>query len=143
MLVTETVPKVSDPHAGKGIVLFDGECPLCQRSVAILKKLDWLGQLRFQNARDTKNLPSSDVELNQKKMLEEMHVLTPDRKHAPAGFKAFRWIAWRLPLLFPLAPFLYIPGVPWLGNKVYLWIARNRFRLVPCKDGVCHVPVSK
>ena len=143
MTTTEQIATIADPHAGKGIVLFDGQCPLCRRSVAILKKLDWLGRLHFQDARDVKNLPASEVPLDPKKMLEEMHLLTPDRKRAPAGFKAFRWIAWRLPLLMPLAPFLYIPGVPWIGNKVYLWIAKNRFRLVPCKDGVCHVPLSK
>ena len=131
------------PQAGKGIVLFDGSCPLCQRSVAMLKKLDWFHALQFQNARDVKNLPASHVELNPKKLLDEMHVLTPDRKRAPAGFRAFRWIAWRLPLLAPLAPLLYIPGVPWLGNRVYLWIAKNRFRLVPCKDGVCQIPLAK
>ena len=26
---------------GKAVVLYDGECPLCQRSVAILKRLDF------------------------------------------------------------------------------------------------------
>ena len=143
MPATKPLPTIADPHVGKGIVLFDGACLLCKRSVAILKKLDWLGTLRYQNARDLKNLPASEVVLNPKKMLDEMHLLTPDRRHALAGFRAFRWIAWRLPLLMPLAPFLYIPGVPWLGNKVYLWIAKNRFRLVPCKDGVCHVPLNK
>lgn len=143
MTTAEPATVVADPHAGKGIVLFDGMCPLCLKSVAILKKLDWLGLLHFQNARDTKNLPASEVPLIQKRLIEEMHLLTPDRKHAPAGFKAFRWIAWRLPLLMPMAPFLYIPGVPWIGNKVYLWIAKNRFRLVPCKDGVCHIPVGE
>ena len=143
MTATDPAPNTTDLHAGKGIVLFDGACPLCRRSVSILKKLDWLAALHYQDARDLKNLPAAEVELNAKKMLEEMHLLTPDRKHAPAGFKAFRWIAWRLPLLMPLAPFLYIPGVPWLGNRVYLWIAKNRFRLVPCKDGVCHVPLGK
>ena len=133
----------TDPHAGKGIVLYDGVCPLCLRSVAILKTLDWFGRLHFQNCRDVKNLPASTVPLDAKKMLDEMHVLPPGRDRAFAGFSAFRWIAWRLPLLWPLVPFLYLPGVPWLGNKAYLWVAKNRFRLVPCKDGVCHVPIGK
>jgi hypothetical protein len=46
-------------------------------------------------------------------------------------------MAWRLPLLWILAPFLYVPGVPTLGQAAYLWVARNRFRLVPCHGGVC------
>ena len=32
-------------------------------------------------------------------------------------------------------------GVPWLGNKLYLWVAKNRFDLVPCDDGGCRVPL--
>ena len=143
MNATPPFPTLADLHAGKGIVLFDGACPLCQRSVSILKKFDWFNALHYQDARDVKNLPATEVELSPKKMLDEMHLLTPNRKQAPAGFRAFRWIAWRLPLLMPLAPFLYSPGVPWLGNSVYLWIAKNRFRLVPCKDGVCHVALNK
>jgi predicted DCC family thiol-disulfide oxidoreductase YuxK len=131
-----------DPAPGKGIVLYDGDCPLCRRSVAVLKKLDWRGRLAFQNARDVEHLPPARVELQPRRLLEEMHVLTPDRQHAYAGYRAFRWMAWRLPLTMPLAPLLYVPGVPWVGNKVYLWVARNRFQLVPCHDGQCQVPLK-
>lgn len=133
----------ADPAPGKGIVLYDGDCPFCRRSVAILKRLDWLGRLHFQSARDVENLPPSHVPLDQKRMLDEMHVLTPDRQHAYAGYSAFRWIAWRLPLGIPVAPLLYLPGVPWLGNRVYLWIAKNRMSLVPCTDGACPVNLKR
>ena len=137
--------KAADPARGKGVVLYDGLCPLCQRSVRVLKRLDWLHKLHFQDCRDTANLPASAVPLELKKMLEEMHVVTPDRKHAYAGFAAFRWIAWRIPVLwfFTPPPLLYIPGVPWIGRKVYLWVAKNRYNLVPCKDGVCELPKRK
>jgi predicted DCC family thiol-disulfide oxidoreductase YuxK len=73
-------------------------------------------------------------------MLEQMHVVTPDRKRFHVGFAAFRWMAWRMPLTWGIAPLLYLPGTRWLGNKVYLWVARNRYNLVPCKDGVCVLP---
>ena len=88
-------------------------------------------------------LPPSEVELDPHRLIEEMHVLTPDRRRAFAGYRAFRWIAWRLPLTWLVAPFLYLPGVPWLGNRVYRWVARNRFNLVPCDDGGCQVPLKK
>ncbi len=140
--MTSTAPEtpVAQTAKPKGIVLYDGFCPLCLRSISILKKLDWFKRLRFQDARRVDELPPCEVPLIPKRLLEEMHLVTPDRKRAYAGFKAFRWVAWRIPLLFPLAPLFYIPGVPWIGNKVYLWVARNRFKLVPCKDGVCEVP---
>jgi predicted DCC family thiol-disulfide oxidoreductase YuxK len=132
-----------EPAAAKGkkaVVLYDGLCPLCQRSVAILKRLDWFHQLEFQDARDTDRLPAAQVPLVPQRLLEEMHLLTPDRRRAYAGFEAFRWMAWRLPLLAALAPLMYLPGVPRVGQRVYLWVAKNRFNLVPCKDGVCELP---
>jgi predicted DCC family thiol-disulfide oxidoreductase YuxK len=115
-------------QAGRALVLYDGQCPLCIKSAENVKRFDWLHALTVQDARDLDALP------------QQMHLITPDKKHVCRGFGAFRWIAWRLPLLWPLAPFLYLPGVPVLGEKAYLWIARNRYRLVPCQDGVCHLP---
>ena len=132
-----------DPAPGRGVVLFDGDCAFCRKSVGILKQLDWLGRLHYQSARDTDKLPPSAEPLHTEKMLEEMHVVTPDRQRAFAGFRAFRWMAWRLPLTLPIAPLLYVPGVPWLGDRVYKWIAKNRFNLVPCRDGACKVPLRK
>ncbi len=74
--------------------------------------------------------------------MEEMHLVTPKRDRLHHGFGAFRWMAWRLPLLWLVAPLLYLPGVPYLGQRVYLWIAKRRYRLVPCRDGVCTLPTQ-
>ena len=35
----------ADPFPGKAVVLYDGDCPFCRKSVAILRKLDWLDRL--------------------------------------------------------------------------------------------------
>jgi hypothetical protein len=75
--------------------------------------------------------------LEPNRLLEEMHLLTPDGRGILHGFGAFRWMAWRLPPLWPLLPFLYLPGMTSVGQRAYLWVARNRFRLVPCHGGVC------
>src|SRR3954452_19819961 len=107
---TQTPPPAVDAHQGRAVVLYDGDCPLCRRSVAILKRNDWFGKLAYQNARDEAGWPPSAVPLSKERLLEEMHVVTPDRQHAYAGFAAFRWMAWRLPLAWPLAPLMYLPG---------------------------------
>jgi predicted DCC family thiol-disulfide oxidoreductase YuxK len=124
----------------KAIVLFDGDCPLCRKTTSILKRLDWLRLLRFHNCRDTAGIPTNTAHLEPAHMIAEMHVLTPDRKNALSGFRAVRWIAGRVPLMWPLYPLLFIPGMPKLGQRIYLWIARNRFQLVPCREGVCTIP---
>jgi predicted DCC family thiol-disulfide oxidoreductase YuxK len=141
MAATEAEVKAADPAKGKAIVLYDGQCPLCQRSVRILKRLDWLKQFHFQDCRDAANLPRTEVPLDPARLLEQMHLVTPDRRRAYAGYRAFRWMAWRIPATWWLAPLLYLPGARWLGSKLYLSVARNRFRLAPCKDGACEVPL--
>ncbi|MBI3411210.1 MAG: DUF393 domain-containing protein [Planctomycetes bacterium] len=124
-------------------VLFDGDCAFCQKSVAILRKLDWLHRLEYVSVRE-QNLPLLQTpRIAQAPLTDEMHVLTPDGRELFHGFRAFRWLAWRLPVLWPIAPLLYIPGVPSLGQRIYLWIARNRFRLVPCHGGVCTIQRQK
>ena len=125
-------------HAARAQVLYDGQCAFCRKSVELLRRLDWLHQLTYGDARDLTHLPAG-APLEAARLLEEMHVLTPDRQ-VYHGFGALRWLAWRLPPLWALAPLLYIPGVPALGQRLYLWVARNRFRLVPCHGGVCTLP---
>src|SRR5437868_12904764 len=100
----------------KATVLYDGQCGFCQRSVAILKKLDWLKKLRYQDARQIEQLPKTDPPLDPARLLDEMHLVPSSGHPVYHGFSAFRWMSWRLPLCWPLAPFLYLPGVPWLGN---------------------------
>lgn len=141
MATTHTLAgEATIPSSTQAIVLFDGGCPLCRRAVSILERIDWLKRLQFQDCRIVEKLPHCTIPLDPKLLLEQMHLVTPNRDKVYAGFAAFRWMAWRLPLTLVLAPFLYLPGARWLGNKLYRWVARNRYHLVPCKDGVCTLP---
>jgi predicted DCC family thiol-disulfide oxidoreductase YuxK len=125
--------------ADRALVLYDGQCPFCRKSVELLRRLDWLGRLGYADARDPAQVPAG-ARLDPGRLLDEMHVLTAGGRRVYHGFAALRWLAWRLPLLWPVAPFLYLPGVPAVGQRLYLWVARNRFRLVPCHGGVCTLP---
>ena len=60
-------------------------------------------------------------------LLEQMHVLPSDGGHLYGGYRAIRWLAWRLPMTWLVAPMLYLPGMTFIGQKIYLWVARNRF----------------
>src|SRR5437764_3297253 len=92
----------TDPTDRRAVVLYDGMCAFCRRGVRTLARLDWLGRVRYQDARDAGRLPACEVPLDPTRLLDEMHVVTPDRKRAYAGYRAFRWLAWRLPPLWPL-----------------------------------------
>jgi predicted DCC family thiol-disulfide oxidoreductase YuxK len=131
-------PRPAEPR-GRAVVLYDGQCAFCRKSVDLLRRLDWLGRLAFADGRDPAQRPAG-VALDPARLLEEMHVVTADGRKLLHGFGALRWLAWRLPLLWPVAPFFYLPGVLPVGQRLYLWVARNRFRLVPCHGGVCTLP---
>ena len=133
--LTPTTDSVDRARSARAQVLYDGQCELCRRSVRLLRRLDWLGRLSYVDVRTQGNRTALPLE----RLLAEMHLLPPEGSEIYHGFGAFRWMAWRLPLLWPVAPLLFLPGVPSLGQRVYLWVARNRFRLVPCHGGVCTV----
>ena len=127
----------------KARVLYDGDLAFCCKSVELLKKLDWLGKLEFVNVRDRSQPIMSEPLIAAAPLLEQMHVLPKDGGTLYGGYRAIRFIAWRLPLTFLAAPFLYLPGMTWLGQKIYLWIARNRFKIIPCEHGVCTLPQAR
>ena len=56
----------------KAVVLYDGECKFCKRSMKLLSRLDWLGRFESRNARDTANLPPADPALVPAKLLDEI-----------------------------------------------------------------------
>lgn len=130
------------PRARHARVLYDGRCAFCRQSVDLLRRLDWFGKLRYVDIRDPQQLAAVDVQVAPDRLIEEMHLIPPEGGRVYHGFGAIRWIAWRLPPLLPLAPLLSLPGVPAIGQRLYLWVARRRFQLVPCHGGVCSLPAN-
>ncbi len=127
----------------KALVLFDGQCPFCRKSVALLKRLDWLRRFDTHDCRDPEGIPINSANIDPAALLDQMHLLTPDRTRTLAGFRAVRYVIGRLPIGWPIWPFLFLPGMTTLGQRVYLWVAKHRFHLVPCHDGVCELPAKK
>jgi predicted DCC family thiol-disulfide oxidoreductase YuxK len=130
----------------KFAVLFDGQCPLCIRSVTIIDFFDWRGKFLFCDVNDWEQISRDYPALDRQKSLEEMQVIIPrkGRYEALAGFYAFRTIVRHLPLGLLIWPFLYIPGVPFVGTRVYRFIAsrRKRFAGSRCSFHSCATPAG-
>lgn len=94
----------------------------------MLRSLDWRGRLTFKNFYDpsVRRTFAPGIELSA--LQEAMHVRTGDGRFF-RGFFAFRALAQFLPLLWPVAPFLYLPGIAAIGTRVYSAIARHRHSL--------------
>jgi predicted DCC family thiol-disulfide oxidoreductase YuxK len=128
----------------KFAILFDGQCPLCIRSVTIVDFFDWRGKFVFRDVNDWTPLSRDYPGLDQQKSLEEMQLIIPrnGRYEALAGFYAFRKIAQHLPLGMLLWPFLYLPGVPFVGTHLYRLIASRRKRITGggrCSFHACEI----
>ncbi len=107
------------------VVLFDGRCGFCKKSIFTLSMLDWLHRVEFANYHDPHNKKSYAPAVSMDALNKEMHVKLADGTYKK-GFFAFRALTWHLPVLFILAPFLYIPGVSYIGTRIYMWVAEHR-----------------
>ena len=119
-------------------VLYDGHCGMCMRWVAVMNALDWARRLDARSLRDAASVATRFPSLDPRELERDLHVVDA-RGGVRRGYSAYRWIAWRLPLLAPLAFLLYVPGIKRLGDRVYRRIADGR--RVDCGDaaGACSV----
>jgi len=120
-------------------VLYDGQCRFCRSQIALLRRLDVFGALRYTSLHDEK-VARDFPELPQERLREEMVVV--DRAGtARGGAEAVRYLSRRLPLLWPLALPLHVPGSLPIWRTFYALVARNRYRIAGrCDDGSCRLP---
>jgi predicted DCC family thiol-disulfide oxidoreductase YuxK len=132
---------VTDPSGPTLRVLFDGDCPRCRASMALVTGAD---PDRVVEPIDLTAVGVASIhpDLTREKCVRSMHVVSR-RGKVTAGFDGARSLAGRLPLFWPLAIFGYLPGVAWLGRRVYNWIAASRSRDIPCTDLVCGIHSRK
>ena len=109
-------------------LLFDGACGFCKRTARLVKWLDWLGKIETQDFMS--NWPPLQTRyplLEMDACLRDMHVIRADGR-VDRGFDGYRSLAWVVPALWPILPFMYIPPLHWLGSKVYRYVADHRRR---------------
>lgn len=124
--------------------IYDGYCVLCQQSRKIVNALDWLKRVEFLNIHDWNEVSTRYPNLDFEQAMGQMHVVT-DNGQLMGGFEGVRRLLRDLPLGFPLWLLLHIPGMNWLGNRIYKLIASNRYRInkavgAPvCENGACRM----
>jgi predicted DCC family thiol-disulfide oxidoreductase YuxK len=119
-------------------VLYDGQCRFCRGQIATLRRLDLTGRLQFLSLHDPV-VAAKFPELDPEDLIREMHVVdTHGRSHA--GAEAVRYLSRRLPLLWPLALPLHVPGSLPVWSWLYGVVARNRYRIAGrCEEGTCRL----
>ena len=128
----------------KHYVLYDGECPMCIFQMKVLSWLDWSGTLALVPLSDPRAQEIAP-HLTREDLQEAIHCVTPDGR-IYRGARAIRFVGMRLPLLVPVALFLWIPGVIVLAEIIYRWVSRHRqrfSRVFGCKDACAILPARK
>src|SRR5262245_10973089 len=98
--------------AARHLVLYDDQCPMCTFQMKVLTWLDWfhaITLLPLSNPSAHERAP----DLKREDLLEAIHCVTPEGR-IYRGARCLRFVGIRMPLLVPLALFLWIPGVIWI-----------------------------
>jgi len=119
------------------VVLYDGQCEICQAYVSWLKTLDHENKTMCLPI-STAALSACDSRLRIDECLQQLHVVTPDGE-IRVGWDAVT----RLARLFPSTRLIGILG-EWfpfrqMGRACYGFVARNRYSLSKCRGGACQV----
>ena len=111
------------------VLYYDGDCGLCNWVVRSLSRLDRSRVVTWTPYQSLEQPPGGLTWSD----LDSSAYLETESGRLHEGFYAFRALTIRLPLLLPLAPIMWMPGVGLAGVPVYRWVARHRRRFFPCR----------
>jgi predicted DCC family thiol-disulfide oxidoreductase YuxK len=133
--------------------LFDGKCVLCQTTRHIIKAIDWFNRVEFLDLHHQSEVEMPFPDFDHTAMMGEIHVVADNEVYA--GFDGVRRMLRETPLGFAAWLIFSLPGMGWLGPKVYRFIAEHRYginRLLGvelreeddnCADGICKLPQAR
>lgn len=118
-------------------VFFDGACPLCRREIAMLRRWDRRGVIRFTDIA-APDFDSAPLGRTQGDLMAEIHGRLPDGTLIK-GVEVFR----RLYAAVGLGPLVLLTRLPVVSHVLdwgYRRFARNRLKLTGgCPTGSCSI----
>ena len=118
---------------------YDVECPLCNKVVVIIKHFDIFNavecitvQGNFQNDAALQNIDEETLLIN-------IHGVTHKGK-VSVGFWAYVQLFKAMGYTYPLGLIISLPGISFLGQKIYKFVAGNRIT-ERCTAENCAMPV--
>lgn len=117
---------------------------MCTFQMRTLTWLDWRNIAKFLPAASARRQEIAP-QLAEADLRAAIHCLTPDGR-VLRGARCIRRLSMRMPLLWPLGIFLWIPGVIQVAEMVYRVVSRNRYllsRLFGCKEACRLMPARE
>ena len=116
------------------VFFYDADCRFCTSLARWLSRADVLQRVTWTPYQSLDTPPPG---LSWEDLERSAYLVCGSKGRHWEGFYAFRMLTVRLPLLAPLAPIFWFPGMGVIGAAVYRWVARNRYRIFGC-----NVPAS-
>jgi len=124
------------------LVLFDGECVFCTAQARRLQALA-RGRLRVKPLQSAlAHVPWVDPD----DAIQALHLIDRDGRSYAGAAAVVRALRLSRPLLGALVLPYHLPGVPWLAERLYAWVAKRRYRIAgrliatDCSTAACGVP---
>lgn len=126
------------------VVIFDGKCVFCRRSVKMLNA--WVGkeQLAYVSLHDPW-VAEFVPELTHDELMDRVWLISREDGSKHGGAEMVRYLSTRSWKLWIAAPFLHFPGSMPLWQWMYQIVARRRYKIAnkngePCdEDGTCEI----
>ncbi len=121
-------------------VFFDGDCPLCVREIAVLRKLDRNHRIAFTDIAD-KSFDPSPLGTDYASLMSRIQGRLADGTWIE-GVEVFRRLYTAVGF-GPLIAVTRLPGISHAMDAAYTLFAKNRLRLTGrCLDDHCQLPVD-
>lgn len=109
-------------------IYYDGACGLCRSTARWLNRLDWLDRLE---AVDMTSVPEANLPVPLDAAMRGLPMRTRDGRTL-IGYPAVRRALLHTPVGALVAWAMYLPGISWVGVRVYAIIAAHRRRGAAC-----------
>jgi predicted DCC family thiol-disulfide oxidoreductase YuxK len=118
-------------------VLYDGTCSLCRASVARVRRMDPHGHIELIDLHDA-SVSARFPQVDTDEAMRLMQAVDPGGR-VYSGADAWARIGLALPGWKLIAWLLLMPGIHFVAQRFYGWVARNRYRWNRelCEDGTC------
>lgn len=127
------------------LLLIDGQCPLCAKEAALLRRLDrGRGRLQFIDIAEP-GFDATRYGTTFESVMGHIHGVLPGGTLV-TGVEAFRHAYGAVGLGWLLAPTRW-PGLRWISDRLYEFFAANRLRFTgrtdACESGRCALPTER
>ena len=106
-------------------LIYDGSSKLCRRIIASIRVFDILERVTYIEVQDAAAQAAHGLAwLDSTTLMIDIHAIVQRKRYI--GFSAYRTLATRLPILWPVLPFLYLWPVPSIARRIYRRVADSR-----------------